>query len=82
MTVLIVDDDRFHFKLACDRAAHSVKGCLSNFSALGAIQAAQKLEGIGIEEDLCEAGEAFRLLEWRIPLLQSAMDDFEKVRVS
>lgn len=67
---------------AIHRAAHSLKGSVSNFSAPGAFQAAQKLEGIGREDDLSQAGKAFRLLEEQISLLQSAMADFEKECVS
>jgi HPt (histidine-containing phosphotransfer) domain-containing protein len=67
---------------ALNRAAHSLKGSVSNFAAPAAFQAAQKLEGIGREGDLSEAGEAFRLLEQQVSLLQSAMDDFEKVCVA
>jgi two-component system sensor histidine kinase/response regulator len=61
-----------------ERAAHSLKGSLSNFAAPGAFQAAHKLEGIGRERDLSQAEPAFRLLEKQISLLQYAMADFQK----
>jgi HPt (histidine-containing phosphotransfer) domain-containing protein len=67
---------------AINRAAHSLKGSVSNFAAPGAFQAAQKLEGIGREGDLNKAGEALRLLDQQISLLQSALEDFEKVCVA
>jgi len=66
---------------AVHRAAHSLKGSLSNFAAPGAFQAAQRLEVLGHEGDLSQVGEAFQLLEQQISLLQSAMVEFKKVGV-
>ena len=65
---------------AVERAdAAAINGARLVLPLLGAFHAAQKLEGIEREGDLSHAGEAFRLLEEQISLLQSATADFDKV---
>jgi len=58
------------------RAAHLLRGSLSNFSAAGAFQAAQNLETLGREGDVSKAGLAFHALEEQVSLLLCAMADF------
>jgi HPt (histidine-containing phosphotransfer) domain-containing protein len=45
------------------RAAHSLKGAASNFSALAAAGAAERLETVARDGDLGKADEAVRTLE-------------------
>jgi HPt (histidine-containing phosphotransfer) domain-containing protein len=63
---------------ALNRAAHSLKGSVSNFAAPGAFLAAQRLENMGRENDLRKAREAFRCLEEQVSLLRSAITGLEK----
>jgi CheY-like chemotaxis protein/HPt (histidine-containing phosphotransfer) domain-containing protein len=60
------------------RAAHSLRGSLSNFAAAGAFQSAQYLEKLGREGDVARAGSAFQALEEHVSLLYSAMAEFNK----
>jgi CheY-like chemotaxis protein len=60
------------------RAAHSLKGTLSNFAAAGAFQAVQHLERLGREGNASMARGAFQALEDQVALLYSAMSDFHK----
>jgi HPt (histidine-containing phosphotransfer) domain-containing protein len=60
------------------KAAHSLKGSLSNFAAAGAFQSAQHLENLGREGELAKTANAFQVLEEQVSLLYSAMADFKK----
>jgi PAS domain S-box-containing protein len=57
------------------RAAHSLKGSLSNFAAAGAFQSAQYLEKLGREGDVSKVASAFEVLEERVGMLYQAMTE-------
>jgi CheY-like chemotaxis protein len=59
--------------VALQNAAHSLKGAISNFEAHGAFEAAFKLEVIGKDEMLDEAGEALQALDAEVLKLTSAL---------
>jgi HPt (histidine-containing phosphotransfer) domain-containing protein len=65
-----------------ERAAHALKGSVSNFAAPEAFQATQKLEKMGCEQNLSQAEEAYAALEKEILKLQTALADFSKECVS
>lgn len=56
-----------------ERAAHTIKGSVSNFAARRAFEAAQWLETIGRAGDLTDANEAFNTLEEEIDRLKPAL---------
>jgi CheY-like chemotaxis protein len=56
-----------------ERAAHTIKGSVSNFAAKSAVEAAQRLEQIGREGDLSQADEAYQALEQEIERLKPAL---------
>ena len=58
---------------AIERAAHKLKGSVGNFGAQPAFEAASKLEGLGREGRLSEAGLALAELEKEISRVKSAM---------
>jgi two-component system, sensor histidine kinase and response regulator len=60
------------------RAAHLLKGSLSNFAAAGAFQSAQYLEKLGREGDISKVAGAYRMLEEQVSLLHSAMIDLSR----
>jgi HPt (histidine-containing phosphotransfer) domain-containing protein len=62
-----------------ERAAHSLKGCVGNFAALGAIEAAAALENLGRAGDLAGAEHAYALLEVEIERLKPALKSLETV---
>ena len=68
--------------LALERTAHAIKGSLSNFVALEAFQTAQRLESMGRERDLSQAGEAYQVMESQLTALRSTLNDFQKECVS
>jgi CheY-like chemotaxis protein len=55
------------------RAAHSIKGCVSNFGAPAAVRAAWKLESLGASGKMTGAEEAHRTLQEAIGQLQAAL---------
>jgi HPt (histidine-containing phosphotransfer) domain-containing protein len=57
---------------ALRRAAHALKGSVANFSASHAVDAARRLERMGIEGDLSDAKSALRDLE-------GALHDFRRM---
>jgi len=61
---------------ATERAAHKLKGCVGNFSAHPAWDAALKLEVLGRERCLSEAEPALAKLESEITRLKLAMTEF------
>ena len=63
---------------ALERAAHSLKGSVSNFAAPAAFQAAFNLEEIGRARDLSKAAEGLGTLEEQISLLQTTLAEFAK----
>ena len=67
---------------ALERAAHSLKGSVSNFAAPEAYYAAQKLESIGRERNLSQAQDAYEILEQEISRLQFTLADLGKDQVS
>ncbi len=58
---------------ALQRAAHSLKGSVSNFSAADAVDAARRLETMGRDGDLANAPAACVALEREIALLLPAL---------
>ncbi len=58
---------------ALERAAHTIKGSVSNFAAKGAFDAAHQLENIGRRGDLSSVEEAFSILEDEIERLKPAL---------
>ncbi len=58
---------------AVERAAHTLKGSVSNFGAEPAFQAALRLERMGRSGDLFGAEEALAALETEIVRLQPAL---------
>ncbi|HET9177318.1 MAG TPA: response regulator [Terriglobia bacterium] len=62
---------------AIERAAHTLKGSVSNFGADAAVQAALKLEVMGRQKELERAEEAFRSVEQEIRRVLSAIEMFE-----
>jgi HPt (histidine-containing phosphotransfer) domain-containing protein len=57
------------------RYAHTLKGCIGNFAANAAYNAAFRLEQIGKEQDLANAREAYRDLENEIERLEPALHE-------
>src|SRR5690348_8099615 len=62
---------------AVERAAHTVKGAVSNFGADAAVQAALKLEVMGRHGDLEHAGEALRSVEQEIRRVLAAIETLQ-----
>jgi CheY-like chemotaxis protein/HPt (histidine-containing phosphotransfer) domain-containing protein len=60
---------------ALERAAHTLKGTLSNFAASAAIAVALRLEQMGREGNLAQAGEACAALEAEIERLKPLFED-------
>ncbi len=58
---------------ALERAAHTLKGSVGNFSARSAFEAALRLEGMGREGDLGQAETAVAALEAEIARLKPAL---------
>lgn len=56
-----------------ERAAHSLKGSASNFSAPDVVESARELEYIGKKGDFTETGKAFEKLKKRIDLMSNAL---------
>ncbi len=56
-----------------ERAAHTLKGSVSNFAARRAYEAAQKLEHIGRKFDLSRAEQAYEELEQELERLKPAL---------
>ena len=61
---------------ATERAAHKLKGCVGNFTARPAFEAASKLEALGRDGSLSEAEPAYVELEREIQRLKSAVASF------
>ena len=61
------------------RAAHTLKGSVSNFCAPAAFDAAHNLEMLGGNGDLTGADEAFALLEQTVQRLQSSLVSLSEV---
>ena len=59
---------------ALERAAHTLKGCVANFGAQGAVQAALNLERIGRSRQIAAAKGACETLEAEIARFQQALD--------
>jgi PAS domain S-box-containing protein len=66
---------------ATERAAHKLKGSVSNFSAQPAFKAALKLEVLGRDGSLSEVEPVFAQLEKEIQRLKSAMANLSGVKV-
>ncbi len=60
---------------ALERAAHTLKGTVSNFAAPAATAAALRLEQMGREGNLAQAGEACAALEAEIERLRPLLED-------
>jgi two-component system sensor histidine kinase/response regulator len=60
---------------ALERAAHALKGTLSNFAAVAATAAALRLEQMGHGDNLAQAGEACAALEAEIERLKPLLED-------
>jgi two-component system sensor histidine kinase/response regulator len=56
---------------ALDRAAHTLKGCVSNFGAQRVYDAALALEQMGRRGDLTNVDPVFQQLEWEVHRLES-----------
>jgi HPt (histidine-containing phosphotransfer) domain-containing protein len=59
---------------ALERAAHTLKGCVANFGAQAAVQAALNLEKIGRARQIDAAPAACQTLESEIARFQAALD--------
>jgi HPt (histidine-containing phosphotransfer) domain-containing protein len=57
-----------------NRAAHTLKGALSNFSARGAMELSRNLEGLGKSADLTGAWEEYAALETELERLREALE--------
>jgi HPt (histidine-containing phosphotransfer) domain-containing protein len=58
---------------ALERAAHALKGSVSNFAATAAFEAALRLENIGSNGDMAHAEEAYAALEEEVKYLEPAL---------
>lgn len=58
---------------AVQRTAHTLKGSISNFGAAAAVEAARKLELLGQQNDLGQAPDAVKKLEFEIERLTPAL---------
>jgi two-component system, sensor histidine kinase and response regulator len=61
-----------------EKAAHSLKGSVSNFGAEAAVQAALRVENIGRQRDLAEAPQAIMRLEIEIARVIKELVDLNK----
>lgn len=59
---------------ALERAAHTLKGCVANFGAQAAVEAAFHLEKIGRSRQIDNAPSACERLETEIARFQQALD--------
>mgnify|MGYP001097660140 CR=1 FL=1 len=59
---------------ALERAAHTLKGCVANFGAQAAFDAALRLERLGRARELDGAASACETLETEIVRFQQALD--------
>ncbi len=66
-----------HDAKGLERAAHTLKGSVSNFAARAAFEAARHLETLGREADLAQAEAACRRLEDEIERLKPALASLE-----
>ncbi len=62
---------------ALERAAHSLKGSLSNFVAAGAVAAATRVERVACSGDLLAMREACTALEAEIDLVKRALVELD-----
>jgi HPt (histidine-containing phosphotransfer) domain-containing protein len=67
--------------IGIERAAHKLKGSVGNFAAPPAFEAALKLEVLGRDGRLSEAGPAYAELEMEINRLKPAMASLSSVEV-
>ena len=65
---------------AIERAAHKLKGCVGNLSAHPAFESALRLEVLGRDGSLSEAGPVYAELEKEIERLKSATADFSSLK--
>jgi two-component system, sensor histidine kinase and response regulator len=65
---------------ALGRAAHTLKGSVGNFAAKNAFAAAQRLETMGRDGDLADAGKACVTLESELVLLSEELRKFSSIR--
>ena len=63
---------------ATERAAHTIKGSVSNFGAKAAAAAALRIELMGRKQDLGSAGEALAELEREIDRFMPAIHDLQR----
>ena len=61
-----------------NRAAHTLKGAISNFGARVPMELARKLEKLGKSGELAGAGEKFATLETELDRLRTALEDCAK----
>jgi two-component system sensor histidine kinase/response regulator len=62
---------------ALDRAAHTLKGCVSNFGAQRVYDAALALEQMGRRGDVTNVDPVFQQLEWEMHRLESDLRDLK-----
>jgi HPt (histidine-containing phosphotransfer) domain-containing protein len=65
-----------------ERAAHSLKGSVSNFAFPAAFYSLQKLEMLAKKGNLAEGAVVLALVEEQMQALQAALASFQKVRVA
>ena len=63
---------------ALERAAHSLKGAVSNFTSQGGFETAQRLEMMGRTGDLSQIEAAQAALEREVASLDAALDEMRK----
>jgi len=59
---------------ALEKAAHTLKGCVANFGAQAAVQAALRLEKMGRARELAQASGACQTLENAIARFEQALE--------
>jgi PAS domain S-box-containing protein len=63
---------------ALERAAHTLKGSVSNFAAHAALEAAKRLEHIARQGDLDDSAQALQSLEQELERLRPALESMKK----
>jgi PAS domain S-box-containing protein len=56
-------------------AAHELKGAASHFAASATVEAARRLEAMGRDNTLTDAGDAYQILETELTRLQAALSE-------
>ena len=60
------------------KTAHTLKGAVSNFSAVKAYESALSLEKIGKNNEIDKAPDAFEILKTEVETLKKALEELKK----